>query len=108
MKILNTEQELIDTLRTKKVIVLDQPQQKWIIYNIISSTGYYDEEVSDLNIHLHETLEKWARSGIITRSCFIPKKIEMVISYEIYSESADVKQEQKAKERSVELGLIYS
>lgn len=106
MKSLKTEQELIDTLKTKEVIVLDQPQNQWLIYNDISSTDCYDEEVIELDIRLHETLEAWARSGIISRSCFIPKKIEMVISYAIYSESEDGKQDPKAKKVAVDLGLI--
>lgn len=106
MKEITSEKQLIETLNSKEIIVLDQPQEKWLIFNDICSDGCFEEETISITPQLHARLEEWADYGIISRSCFIPSQITMVISYSVWLEKTDGVQDEIAKKRAQELGLM--
>jgi len=41
---ITTERQLLNTLKEKDYIVLDQAYKKWVVYNNRTAQGLYDEE----------------------------------------------------------------
>lgn len=103
---ITTERQLINTLKEKDYIVLDQAYKKWVVYNNRTAQGLYDEEEISVTRELHEKLEQWSDNRVISRNCFIPSNILMLITYGIWDKeefdqlSSDVRFEAK------QLGLI--
>ena len=77
MKKINTDAQLRDLLKSGKIIVLDQPEQRWFIFNELDE----NDDTIYMAVEQFETLEQLAKSGAIYRNTFMASNTSMLLSY---------------------------
>lgn len=77
MKKINTDAQLRDLLKSGKIIVLDQPEQRWFIFNESEES----DDTIDITVEQFETLEQLANSGAIYKNTFMVSNTSMLLSY---------------------------
>lgn len=81
MRVINSDQQLVDILKTDEFIVLDQLIPEWYIYAHDSNGVPYRKEVIDVEYSQFESLENWTEHGVVGRELFISPETSLAYSY---------------------------
>jgi|GEM_PF-5770836 len=106
IKMINTEQELIEVIKAGELIVLDHLIPEFYIYDYDYVTDeWYQKATIDIDETQCENLEQWNQLGIISKNIFISPETSMASSYSLWCLENDGNQDEAAAISAKKMGL---